>query len=61
LNAVLDATSTLNLRVVLVRQAEMVLRIAEESVDEQNDLDDIATHFARLRDNVDRMDSPGVS
>jgi uncharacterized membrane protein len=36
-------------RMVLLRQAEMVLRVAEASVSESNDLRDIRERFERLR------------
>jgi hypothetical protein len=36
----------------------MVLRAARESVNEQNDLDDIESHFEKLRERVSSMDNP---
>ena len=58
LRAVADATSTPEQREVLMRQGNMVLRAARESVNEQNDLDDIESHFEKLRERVSSMDNP---
>ena len=61
LSAVVDATANSAQREVLLRQGEMVLRSASESVNERNDLDDIEAHFNRLRDRVTMLNGAGPS
>jgi hypothetical protein len=40
---------------VLLRQADMILRSAESSVEEENDLDDIRVRYAELVATTRRM------
>ena len=61
LRAVVDATRSSSQREILLRQGEMVLRTARESVTEPNDLDDIESHFASLRERISMMDNPTVA
>jgi uncharacterized membrane protein len=52
LEVVVEATTTSSQREVLLRQGEMVLSSAQESVTDQNDLDDIQGRFVRLTESV---------
>jgi uncharacterized membrane protein len=52
LEAIADATTSESQRAVLLRQAEMVVASARESVTDQNDLHDIDAHFSRLTDRI---------
>ncbi len=53
LEVVVDAPTTERHRAeVLLRQGEMVLSSAQESVTDQNDLDDIQGRFVRLTESV---------
>jgi uncharacterized membrane protein len=61
LTAVVDATKSADQRDALLRQGEMVLRSAKESVSETNDLEDIEAHFNRLRDRVASLNEPMLS
>jgi uncharacterized membrane protein len=58
LTAVVEATTTATQRGVLLRQGEMVLRSANESVTEQNDLDEIQSRFKRLQECVSMLNAP---
>jgi uncharacterized membrane protein len=60
LRAVADATSTVTQREVLMRQGEMVLRTARDSVTEPYDIEDIESHFASLRERISVMDNPAT-
>ena len=48
LGSIMLDTTTLDQRVVLRRQADMVLRLAEETVTEPNDLEEIRFRFRRM-------------
>ena len=61
LTAVVDATTSAAQREVLLRQGEMVLRSATESVTERHDLDDIEVHFVRLRERVAMLNDSGAA
>ena len=61
LTAVVDSTTSATQRDVLLRQGEMVLRSANESVAERNDLDDIEAHFNRLRERVATLNDPSAA
>jgi uncharacterized membrane protein len=58
LTVVAHATTSAAQREVLMRQGEMVLVSASESVPETNDLDDIQTHFDQLAECIMSMDHP---
>ena len=58
--AVAEATNSEAQRDVLLRQGEMVLNSARESVTDQNDLEDISSHFIRLSDYVIHRNSPST-
>jgi uncharacterized membrane protein len=58
LTVVAHATKSAAQREVLLRQGEMVLVSASESVPETNDLDDIQTHFDQLAECIALMDHP---
>jgi uncharacterized membrane protein len=58
LTVVAQATTTTAQREILLRQGEMVLDSAVESVTEQNDLDDIQSHFDRFARCVTFMNHP---
>ena len=58
LTVVAHATTSAAQREVLMRQGEMVLVSASESVPETNDLDDIQTHFEQLAECIMSMDHP---
>jgi uncharacterized membrane protein len=45
LTRVMEETTTSEQRLVLARQADMILRSAEESVTEPNDLEDIRSRY----------------
>jgi uncharacterized membrane protein len=59
--AVVDATTSAAQREVLLRQGEMVLRSATESVTERHDLADIEVHFVRLRERVVMLNDSGAA
>ena len=48
LSSIVSEAATPEQRRVLMRQAEMILRSAEESVPEANDLDDVRFRYHRL-------------
>ena len=48
LTAIVEQTTSSDQRGVLARQADMILRSAEESVPEPNDLEDIAVRYRRF-------------
>lgn len=52
LDVIVEATTTSSQREVLLRQGEMVESSAQDSVNDQNDLDDIQRHFGRLTESV---------
>jgi uncharacterized membrane protein len=58
LTVVAQATTTTAQREVLLRQGEMVLGSAVESVSEPNDLDDIQSHFDRFARCLTSMNHP---
>jgi uncharacterized membrane protein len=58
LTVVVNSTTGAAQREVLLRQGEMVLRAANESVTERLDLDDIQSHFDALARSVTMMDRP---
>jgi uncharacterized membrane protein len=58
LDAVVEATTNESQREVLLRQGEMVMSSARESVADQSDLDDIVRHFNVLSDRVNALNSP---
>jgi uncharacterized membrane protein len=58
LAAVAQATTTTEQREILLRQGEMVLRSAVESVTEPNDLNDIQSHFDRFARCVTLLNHP---
>jgi len=53
LNAVVDATTTASQREVLLRQGEMIVEGSQDSVNDQNDLNDILWHFNRLAESIE--------
>jgi uncharacterized membrane protein len=55
------ATMSHQQRRVLTRQAEMILRAAEESVSEPNDLEDIRNRYQRLMALAAAADDPEVT
>jgi uncharacterized membrane protein len=57
LTYIMENTVSSQQRGVLVRQAEMILRGAEQEVPEPNDLDDIRLRYERLIATSDRLDS----
>ena len=61
LAAVAQATTSPAQRDALLRQGEMVLRSARESVTEQNDLDDIQTRFNRLQELISTLHGPSTT
>jgi uncharacterized membrane protein len=58
LEAIVEATTSESQRDVLLRQGEMVLSSAKESVTDQNDLNDIVLHFNRLTDRINVRNTP---
>jgi uncharacterized membrane protein len=48
ITVIVQNTSSASQRVVLLRQAEMIMRVAEDTVPEANDLDEIGHRFERL-------------
>jgi uncharacterized membrane protein len=64
LTRVMEETTTAEQRLVLARQAEMIVRSAEESVAEPNDLEDIHSRYrnflakAALYDPIGRSPAP---
>ena len=58
LHYVVEYTIDPRQRSVLPRQADMILRNAESSVEEENDLEDIRARFASLDATTERMRSP---
>jgi uncharacterized membrane protein len=48
LAAISEATTSAEQRAVLARQADMIMRSAEESVREPNDLEDIRVRYHRV-------------
>lgn len=58
LNAVVDATTTASQREVLLRQGEMIVESSQDSVNDQNDLNDILWHFNRLAESVEVRNRP---
>jgi uncharacterized membrane protein len=58
LHYVVEYTIDPGQRSVLLRQADMILRNAESSVEEENDLEDIRARFASLVATTERMRSP---
>ena len=58
LHYVVEYTIDPRQRSVLPRQADMILRNAESSVEEENDLEDIRARFASLVATAERMRSP---
>ncbi|MGO9559358.1 MAG: DUF2254 domain-containing protein [Acidimicrobiales bacterium] len=48
LAAISEATTSAEQRTILVRQADMIMRVAEQSVREPNDLEDIRTRYLRM-------------
>jgi uncharacterized membrane protein len=58
LEAIVDATTSRAQRDVLLRQGEMVVTSAQESVTDQNDLADIMTHFSHLIDRINVRNTP---
>jgi uncharacterized membrane protein len=58
LESVVDATTSKSQRDVLLRQGEMVLSSAQETVTDQNDLKDIVSRFNRLTDRINARNAP---
>ena len=58
LTAVVDASTSEAQRNTLMRQGEMVLRSANKSVVEANDLEDIRAHYLRLRTRISELNQP---
>jgi uncharacterized membrane protein len=58
LNAVVDATTTASQREVLLRQGEMIVESSQDSVNDQNDLNDILWHFNRLVESIEARNRP---
>ena len=58
INAVMRETTSAEQRRILARQAEMILRISEDSVPDANDRDDIAGRYRRA---VGRFEADGVT
>jgi len=58
INAVMGETTLAEQRRILARQAEMILRISEESVPDANDREDIAGRYRRA---VGRFEADGVT
>ncbi len=58
LNAVVDATTTASQREVLLRQGEMIMESSRDSVNDQNDLNDILWHFNRLVESIEARNRP---
>ena len=59
--AVVDASTSEAQRDVLMRQGEMVLRSANQSVVEANDLEDIRAHYRRLRTRISELNQPHLT
>jgi uncharacterized membrane protein len=58
LELVIEATMASSQREVLLRQGAMVLASAQDSVDDENDLEDILRHFNRLTEVATLRDAP---
>ena len=58
LNAVVDATTTASQREVLLRQGEMIMESSRDSVNDQNDLNDILWRFNRLVESIEARNRP---
>jgi uncharacterized membrane protein len=58
LEVVVEATTSKSQRDVLLRQGEMVLSSARDSVTDPNDLKDIVSHFNRLTDRIEVRNTP---
>jgi uncharacterized membrane protein len=61
LTAVIDASTSEAQRDALMRQGEMVLRSANQSVVEANDLEDIRAHYRRLRTRISELNQPHLT
>jgi uncharacterized membrane protein len=61
LNAVVDATTTASQREVLLRQGEMIVEGSQDSVNDQNDLNDILWHFNRLAESIEERNRPSAT
>ena len=57
LASIMEATTSAYQQHILVHQAEMILKSAEESVPDQNDLEDIRGRYRRMLDHV-RVEDP---
>jgi uncharacterized membrane protein len=57
LASIMEATTSADQQHILVHQAEMILKSAEESVPDQNDLEDIRGRYRRMLDHV-RVEDP---
>ncbi len=56
LTAIVEQTTSDGQRTTLVRQADMILRMAEETVPEPQDLDDIRARYRRVLDSANARD-----